>query len=99
MSRSAKAPRRARPEDPHVQGRIDPNLVYRSMSFQYIPRVARGEQNLDAFAQPPRFAGKLNAVHAVWHHDIAKQQLKFLATLEHLDGLRAIPGAKNLIAE
>ena len=32
------------------------------MSFQNVPRVARGEQNLDAFAQPPRFAGELNAL-------------------------------------
>ena len=63
----------------------DRELAYRLMSFQHIPRVARGEQDLDAFAQPPRFAGKLNAVHAVWHHDIAKQQLKFLATLVHPD--------------
>ena len=45
------------------------------------------------------FAGKLNAIHSVWHHDIAEQEVKFLATLEHLDGLRTIPGAKHPIAE
>jgi hypothetical protein len=50
-------------------------------------------------AQLSRFAGKLNAVHSVRHHDIAEQELKFLAALEHLDGLRAIPSAENPIAE
>jgi hypothetical protein len=55
-------------------------------------------ENLDAFAQSSRFAGKLNAIHSVWHHDIAEQEFKFLATLEHLDGLRTIPGAKNSVA-
>src|ERR1700732_4130488 len=69
------------------------------MSLQPVPRVARGEQALDAFAQSPRFAGKLNTIYSVWHHDIAKQEIKFLATLEHLDRLRTIPGAKNPIAE
>jgi hypothetical protein len=63
------------------------------MSFQHIPCVARGEQ-VDAFAQRSRFAGKLNAIHSVWHHDIAEQELKILAILEHLDGLRTIPGVK-----
>jgi hypothetical protein len=68
------------------------------MSLQHVPRVARGEQNLDAFVQPPRFAGELNAARSIWHHDIAKQEFKFLATLEHLDGLRAVPGANTPIA-
>ena len=45
------------------------------------------------------FAGKLNAIHSVRHHDIAEQEINVLATLEYLDGLRTITGAKNPIAE
>src|SRR5882757_1286182 len=69
------------------------------MSFHHIPRIARSEQDFNVFVPLSGFAGKLNTIHSVWHHDIAKQEIKFFATPEHLDGLRAIPGAKNPIAE
>src|SRR5262245_51955191 len=68
------------------------------MTLQYISRVARHEQYLDASPQSPRFAGKLNSGHAVWHHNIAKQEIKLLVALKNPKRLRAVPGTRNLIA-
>jgi hypothetical protein len=58
------------------------------MSLQYVSRVTRREQYLDASPQSPRFAGKLNSTHTVWHHDIGKQEFKLQAHIVHLSVIR-----------
>jgi hypothetical protein len=69
------------------------------MSLQYIAHVARRKQDLDAFAQPPRYAAELNAARSEWHRNIAKHEIKVLAALDDLNCLGTIPGRNNLIAE
>ena len=49
------------------------------MSRQHIFRVARGKEDLDAFAHSYCFACKLDAVYSGWHDDIAEQKIELLA--------------------
>src|SRR3954447_8949626 len=54
----------------------DRKLADRSMPLHHVPRIARSEQDFDVFVPLSGFAGKLDAIHSVWHHDIAEQELK-----------------------
>ena len=69
------------------------------MTLQYFARVARSEQDPHVLVQLPRFASKFNAVHSVWHHDIAEQKFELLAASEHRDGVLAISCTNDLITE
>ncbi len=46
-----------------------------------------------------QFAGKLDPAHAIWHHDIAEQEIELLAIVEDLNGFRTVSRAKDFIAE
>src|ERR1700743_1170837 len=48
----------------------DRKFLDRLMPFQHVPRVARGKQDLDTLVQSPGFPGHLDAIDAVWHHDV-----------------------------
>src|SRR5262245_10259325 len=66
-------------------------FVRRIVLLQEISRIARGEQDLHARPQSPRFARQFNSAHAVRHHDVAQQKVELLIAPKHLERLRAVP--------
>ena len=74
-------------------------LVYRPVTGEHISRVARSKQYLDLVVPSLRFAGKLDTIRSIRHHDIAEKEIKFLPAIENPDGFGTIAGAENPIAE
>src|SRR5262249_10544286 len=73
-------------------------LVAYPVPCEHICGVSGSEQYLDAHANPPGFAGKLNTIH-LGHEHIRQKQIEFLVRFEDADGFHAATGAEHLIAK